>query len=101
MGVVSLRLSFRRGNANEGVVAVTPDEAAKSLVEWTEKLDMSKSGEYWAPRGPSKLPFLRKRVDLLTFCDRGYWNCGSNTRKEPPNTITITMVDNLTCTREV
>ncbi|KAI0019916.1 oxidoreductase [Xylariomycetidae sp. FL0641] len=32
--------------------AVTPDEAAKSLSEWTEKLDMSKSGEYWAPRGP-------------------------------------------------
>jgi len=32
--------------------AVTPDEAAKSLIEWTEKLDMSKTGEYWAPRGP-------------------------------------------------
>ncbi|TVY14184.1 putative oxidoreductase [Lachnellula arida] len=32
--------------------AVTPDEAAKSLVEWTEKLDISKTGEYWAPRGP-------------------------------------------------
>ncbi|TAQ89503.1 hypothetical protein B7494_g2159 [Chlorociboria aeruginascens] len=32
--------------------AVTPDEAAKSLIKWTEKLDMSKTGEYWAPRGP-------------------------------------------------
>ncbi|KAK6604090.1 short chain dehydrogenase reductase family superfamily [Botrytis cinerea] len=32
--------------------AVTPDEAAGSLVEWTEKLDISKSGQYWAPRGP-------------------------------------------------
>ncbi|KAI2614950.1 oxidoreductase [Hypoxylon sp. NC1633] len=32
--------------------AVTPEEAAKSLAEWTEKLDISKSGEYWAPRGP-------------------------------------------------
>lgn len=32
--------------------AVTPDEAAQSLVEWTEKLDISKTGEYWAPRGP-------------------------------------------------
>ncbi|KAK6603467.1 oxidoreductase [Botrytis cinerea] len=30
--------------------AVTPDEAAESLVEWTEKLDISKSGQYWAPR---------------------------------------------------
>jgi hypothetical protein len=38
-----------------GVVAVTPDEAAKSLVEWTEKLDISKTGQYWAPRGPRKL----------------------------------------------
>ncbi|KAI1263563.1 oxidoreductase [Xylariaceae sp. FL1019] len=32
--------------------AVTPDEAAESLREWVEKLDMSKTGEYWAPRGP-------------------------------------------------
>ncbi|KAI1335369.1 oxidoreductase [Xylariaceae sp. FL0016] len=32
--------------------AITPDEAAESLREWIEKLDMSKSGEYWAPRGP-------------------------------------------------
>jgi NAD(P)-dependent dehydrogenase (short-subunit alcohol dehydrogenase family) len=32
--------------------AVTPDEAAKSLIDWTEGLDASKSGEYWAPRGP-------------------------------------------------
>jgi hypothetical protein len=31
--------------------AVTPDEAAKSLVEWAEKLDISKTGQYWAPRG--------------------------------------------------
>jgi short-subunit dehydrogenase len=38
----------------DNVVAVTPDEAAKTLVEWTEKLDISKSGEYWAPRGPRK-----------------------------------------------
>jgi hypothetical protein len=32
--------------------AVTPEEAAVSLVEWTEALDLSKTGEYWAPRGP-------------------------------------------------
>lgn len=32
--------------------AVTPEVAAKSLVDWTEKLDISKTGEYWAPRGP-------------------------------------------------
>lgn len=34
--------------------AVSPDEAANSLKEWTETLDISKTGEYWAPRGPSK-----------------------------------------------
>ncbi|KAN0106032.1 oxidoreductase-like protein [Hyaloscypha variabilis] len=32
--------------------AVTPDEAATSLIEWTGKLDISKTGQYWAPRGP-------------------------------------------------
>lgn len=31
--------------------AVTPDEAAQSLIEWVAKLDMSKTGQYWAPRG--------------------------------------------------
>jgi NAD(P)-dependent dehydrogenase (short-subunit alcohol dehydrogenase family) len=34
--------------------AVTPEVAAQSLVEWTKALDISKTGEYWAPRGPSK-----------------------------------------------
>ena len=38
-----------------GYIAVTPDKAAESLIEWTEKLDISKTGEYWAPRGPGKL----------------------------------------------
>lgn len=35
--------------------AVHPDEAAKSLMEWAEKLDISKTGEYWAPRGPGDI----------------------------------------------
>lgn len=35
--------------------AVTPDEAAKSLVEWAESLDISMSGQYWAPRGPKDI----------------------------------------------
>lgn len=33
--------------------AVTPDVAAKSLGEWIEGFDMSKTGEFWAPRGPA------------------------------------------------
>ena len=36
-------------------LAVTPDEAAKSLIEWTEQLDISKTGQYWAPRGPGDI----------------------------------------------
>ena len=32
--------------------AVTPDVAAKSLVEWIETADISNTGQYWAPRGP-------------------------------------------------
>jgi NAD(P)-dependent dehydrogenase (short-subunit alcohol dehydrogenase family) len=38
--------------------AVMPDEAAKTMVEWAENLDMSKSGQYWAPRGPSECSSL-------------------------------------------
>jgi NAD(P)-dependent dehydrogenase (short-subunit alcohol dehydrogenase family) len=32
--------------------AVTPDVAAKSLIEWVDDFDISRTGEYWAPRGP-------------------------------------------------
>lgn len=32
--------------------AVTPDVAAKSLIDWIDGFDMSKTGTYWAPRGP-------------------------------------------------
>ncbi|KAK0633202.1 hypothetical protein B0T14DRAFT_560812 [Immersiella caudata] len=35
--------------------AVTPDEAAKSLKAWAEELDISKSGQYWAPRGSADI----------------------------------------------
>ena len=34
------------------LIAVTPDEAAKSLIEFIETFDLKKTGEYWAPRGP-------------------------------------------------
>ncbi|KAF7193215.1 putative oxidoreductase [Pseudocercospora fuligena] len=35
--------------------AVTPDESAKSLKDWIETFDFSKTGEYWAPRGPGDI----------------------------------------------
>ncbi|KAF1914594.1 hypothetical protein BDU57DRAFT_519677 [Ampelomyces quisqualis] len=35
--------------------AVTPDVAAKSLVKWIQTFDISKTGQYWAPRGPADI----------------------------------------------
>ncbi|KAJ5626179.1 hypothetical protein N7510_002488 [Penicillium lagena] len=35
--------------------AVTPDEAATSLVSFIEHFDLSKTGEFWAPRGPGDI----------------------------------------------
>ncbi|ENH61989.1 hypothetical protein FOC1_g10014942 [Fusarium oxysporum f. sp. cubense race 1] len=35
--------------------AVTPDKAAASLINWIDNLDISKTGEYWAPRGPQDI----------------------------------------------
>ncbi|KAI9868907.1 MAG: hypothetical protein M1813_002729 [Trichoglossum hirsutum] len=32
--------------------AVSPDEAASSLISFIETFDMSKTGQFWAPRGP-------------------------------------------------
>jgi NAD(P)-dependent dehydrogenase (short-subunit alcohol dehydrogenase family) len=54
-------LPLERARCREWVVltiilAVTPDEAAKGLIEWTDRLDMSKTGEFWAPRGPGECP---------------------------------------------
>lgn len=49
--------------------AVTPDVAAGSVKQWAEKLDMSKTGEYWAPRGPSKSPLNGIWTPLI--CDEG------------------------------
>ncbi|CAI6336277.1 unnamed protein product [Periconia digitata] len=35
--------------------AVTPDVAAKSLAEWIGTFDISKTGQYWAPRGAADI----------------------------------------------
>jgi NAD(P)-dependent dehydrogenase (short-subunit alcohol dehydrogenase family) len=47
--------------------AVPPEEAAASLVEWIQGLSMDRSGEYWAPRGPSKyFPCFC----IVVFCEK-------------------------------
>ncbi|KAI9676562.1 MAG: hypothetical protein M1817_000721 [Caeruleum heppii] len=35
--------------------AVTPDEAASSLITWINTFDMTATGQYWAPRGPGDI----------------------------------------------
>ncbi|KAF5019219.1 hypothetical protein F66182_8778 [Fusarium sp. NRRL 66182] len=45
-------------------LAVAPDEAATSLIQWTDKLDINKTGEYWAPRGPGE--FVPEMGDIGT-----------------------------------
>ncbi|KAG5975788.1 hypothetical protein E4U58_007328 [Claviceps cyperi] len=34
---------------------VTPDEAARSVVDWVKGLDMNSTGEFWSPRGPGDI----------------------------------------------
>jgi len=50
--------------------AVTPDEAAESLVDFTKTFDLAKTGEYWAPRGPADIgtaeEVLGKKSELPT-----------------------------------
>lgn len=38
--------------------AVTPDEAAQSLASFVDTFDISKTGEFWAPRGPGYVTSL-------------------------------------------
>ncbi|KAK6443501.1 hypothetical protein LTR95_000328 [Oleoguttula sp. CCFEE 5521] len=35
--------------------AVTPDIAAKSLIEWIDEFGIEQTGEFWAPRGPGDI----------------------------------------------
>lgn len=75
--------------------AVTPDEAAKTLVEWAEGLDMSKSGQYWAPRGPSEyFPFVhsRRASDWVLTLNRGYWDCRCDDGDESSYTVAAALV---------
>jgi NAD(P)-dependent dehydrogenase (short-subunit alcohol dehydrogenase family) len=42
------------------MTAVTPEEAAQTLSEFVDTLDMSKSGTYWAPRGAGDIGTAEK-----------------------------------------
>lgn len=51
LDILSRALCFHT-NADNNSAAVTPDEAADSLIKFVEKFDIKSTGEYWAPRGP-------------------------------------------------
>ena len=61
VAIAMVHPSFMRTEMTKGVgfdvawdenEALTPDEAAKLVGDWTDdELDMSKSGQFWAPRG--------------------------------------------------
>jgi NAD(P)-dependent dehydrogenase (short-subunit alcohol dehydrogenase family) len=64
VAIVAVHPGFMRTDMTKGVGfdkfwdaggAVTPDVAAKSLTEWIETFDISKTGQYWAPRGPADI----------------------------------------------
>jgi NAD(P)-dependent dehydrogenase (short-subunit alcohol dehydrogenase family) len=61
IGIAMVHPSFMRTEMTKGVgfdvaweenEALTPDQAAKLVGDWTDnELDMSKTGQFWAPRG--------------------------------------------------
>jgi hypothetical protein len=73
--------------------AVSPEEAAETLVEWVRGLGMEKSGEYWAPRGPSEYSVSCVGEIVLTL-GRGYWDSGGYDGEEFAYAVTIAVVDN-------
>lgn len=74
--------------------AVHPDEAAESIAEWAKEVDMEKTGEYWAPRGPGMFCDALIREKMLTV-SRGYWNGRCNDRNGITYSFASTMVDSI------
>ncbi|KAF2717237.1 NAD(P)-binding protein [Polychaeton citri CBS 116435] len=64
IAVALLHPGFMRSEMTKGVGfdkfwdaggAVEPEVAAKSILEWVDKFDIGRTGEYWAPRGPGDI----------------------------------------------
>ena len=72
-------------------IAVTPDEAARSLASFVDDFDISKTGEFWAPRGPGYgWSFLQmSNANLL----QGHWNCRASIGGELVDPVASTVVD--------
>jgi hypothetical protein len=77
--------------------AVSPEEAAETLVEWAKGLGMEKTGQYWAPRGPSECFFVCLFVfEVVLTMGRGHWDCRGDDGGKFAHTITTTMVNDIT-----
>lgn len=49
---------------------MTPDQAAESLASFAENFDISRTGQFWAPRGPGYVSHaFKKREVKLTQLD--------------------------------
>jgi len=93
LGVVSSPLKGGEIGLMMGDLAVTPDEAATSLIEWTEKLDISKTGQYWAPRGPSEfLLFPALPNEHSDQLNRRHWYSRCDNRDGSAYTTAVTLV---------
>lgn len=73
--------------------AVTPEEAARTMVEWVEGLGMEKTGEYWAPRGPSMYLLVNVPLRHANSLNRGYWDCRCGFGEGSTYATAITLVD--------
>jgi len=74
--------------------AVSPQEAAETLVEWVEALGMEKTGEYWAPRGPSECSMVYLFVwEIMLTVVRGHWDCRGDDGEEFAYTVAIAVVN--------
>jgi hypothetical protein len=74
--------------------AVSPEEAAGTLVEWARGLGMEKSGEYWAPRGPSECYVSCLFVwEIVLTGNRRYWDSGSDHGEELAYPVATAVVD--------
>lgn len=75
--------------------AVSPEEAAGTLVKWARGLGMEKSGEYWAPRGPSECYVSCLFVwEIVLTGNRRYWDCGGDHGEELAYAVATAVVDN-------
>lgn len=69
-------------------LAVTPDEAARSLVSFIDTFDISKTGEYWAPRGPGYVFLLFMKIDA-DRCSRDIGTAEDVLGKELPTPLQL------------